>query len=153
MKFLDKVLNESEEYRDLYRAVELGRMPAMATGLSAVHKAHIIHSLCKQSSRKALVLAADEAEAQKICEDLEKMGTSNVFYPSRDFTFREVEGVSREFEHQRIGALYAFQNNRCDVIVTCVDAALQYTIPPENLKKTSIVVRTGTEISLETMVR
>ena len=152
MKFLNNILNDVEEYRDLFRAVESGRMPAMATGLTNVHKAHVVHSICTGTKRKALVLASDEAEAQRLCDDLRAMGTKTVFYPARDYTFREVEGVSREFEHQRIGALYAFQNDECSVIVSCIDAALQYTIPPEVLKNASVTVREGTELSLEKIV-
>ena len=152
MRFLDNVLNGVEEYRSLYRAVISNRLPAMATGLTNIHKAHVIHSICVQSGRKALVLASDEAEAQRFCDDLKAMGTSAVFYPARDFTFREVEGVSREFEHQRIGALYALQNNECQVIVACADAALQYTVPPDALKKAAVTVKEGTEISPDAVV-
>ena len=79
MKFLNNILNDVEEYRDLFRAVESGRMPAMATGLTNVHKAHVVHSICTGTKRKALVLASDEAEAQRLCDDLRAMGTKTVF--------------------------------------------------------------------------
>lgn len=152
MKFLDGVLRGVEEYRELSRSIALGRMPAMATGLSGIHKAHLIHSLCTEKNCGALVIASDEAEAQKLCSDLKAMGTDTVFYPSRDYTFREVEGVSREFEHQRIAALYALQSGRSKAIVACVDAVMQYTIPPQKLKDATVEIKEGAEVSLEKII-
>ena len=152
MKFLDGVLRGVEEYRELSRAVDLGRMPAMATGLSGVHKAHFIHSLCTEKNCGALVIASDEAEAQKLCGDLKAMGTETVFYPTRDYTFREVEGVSREFEHQRIAALYALQSGKSKVVVACIDAVMQYTMPPQKLKDTTVEIKEGAEVSLEKII-
>ncbi len=153
MKFLDSIFESVEEYRQLSRSIENGRFPAMATGLSAVHKAHLIHCICKKSDKNALLLASDETEAQKLCADLKAMGTSAVFYPSRDFTFREVTGVSKEFEHQRIGALYGFLTGEYQVIVACADAALQYTIPPEVLRDTSVKVKSGAQVSPDKMMK
>lgn len=152
MKFFDNILKGVPEYRELSRAVQLDRLPAMATGLSGIHKAHLIHSLCREHNCGALVVAADEHEAQKLCSDLEVMGTKAVFYPSRDYTFRDVEGLSREFEHQRIGALYAVQSGKCNIIVTCADAAEQVTIPPQKLKETTVEIKSGAEIAPEKII-
>ena len=151
MRFLDNVFRETEEYKVLENAVVKGRFPCMATGLSAVHKAHLVHCMVSNSNQNALILASDESEAQKLCSDMKSMGTSAVFYPSRDFTFREIEGVSREFEHQRIGALYGFMTGQYKVIVACADGALQYTIPKKVLEKSSVTVKSGAEVSPEQM--
>ncbi|MBR2175515.1 MAG: transcription-repair coupling factor [Clostridia bacterium] len=152
MRFLRDVLFGTEEYRTLERAVGSGRTPAMATGLSGIHKAHLIHTMCARLKRRALVLAADEAEAARLCADLNEMGTKAMYYPARDFTFREVTGVSGEFIHQRIGALFAFSEGKCDVVIACADAALQYTVPPEILKNNTAVLREGAEISPEKLI-
>lgn len=149
MRFLDDVLWGTEEYRTVERAVQKGSTPVMATGLSAVHKAHFIYSMCRRLRRRGLVLAADEAEAARLCADITAMGLKPVYYPARDFTFREVTGVSSEFTHQRIAALYAFVNRQCDIVVACIDAALQYTVPPEVLSRYTAVIREGEEISPE----
>lgn len=149
MRFLNSVLSGVSEYRQLYSALEEDRFPVMAAGLSSVHKAHLIHHLCTFTGRRAAVIASDEAEAQRFCSDISAMGTKAVFYPVRDLTFRTVEGVSREFEHQRIGALYSFMTGESPVLVCCADAMLQYTIPPEKLKASSFTVKEGAAISPE----
>ncbi len=153
MKFLRDVLFGTEEYRTLERAVDSGRTPAMATGLSAVHKAHLIYSMCGRLGRRGLVLASDEAEASRLCEDLKAMGVRALYYPSRDMNYREIEGISGEFSHQRIGALFSWMNGECDVLIACADAALQYTIPPEILRNSAVTVKEGTEISPEKLIR
>ena len=152
MNFLNNVLSGIPEFRQLYEAVSKERFPAMATGLSSVHKAHLIHHLCFHSGRRALVIAGDEAEASKLCADITSMGTKAVFYPARDFTFRNVEGASREFEHQRIGALWSFMSGESRVLVCCADAAVQYTIPKNTLKASTAVIKEGTRISPEELV-
>lgn len=148
MRFLSNVLAKTEEYKTLERAVEHGRTPAMATGLSSVHKAHLIHSMCTRLGRRALVLASDEAEAAKLCSDICAMGTRAVYYPARDMTFREVTGVSGEFVHQRIAALFEYTHGECDVVIACADAALQYTVPPAVLEKNTAVIKPGAAMSI-----
>ena len=90
MKFLRDILFGMEEYRTLEKAVANGRTPVMATGLTAIHKAHLIYTMCSRQKRRALVLAGDEAEASRLCSDLEAMGLKTKYYPSRDMTFREI---------------------------------------------------------------
>lgn len=152
MKYLNSILSRIPEYRQLYSALCDNRLPAMAAGLSAVHKAHLIHHLEYHTGRKALVITGDEAEAAKLCSDLNAMGSKAVFYPSRDFTFREVEGVSREFEHKRIGSLFSFASGESSVIVCCADAALQYTVPKNKLMKSTVTIKEGTRISPEEII-
>ncbi len=149
MKFLNDVLWKTEQYRTLERSIQRGAAPVMATGLSGIHKAHLIHSMCRRLKRRALVLAADEAEASRLCSDLCAMGTKAVYYPMRDLTFRELTGVSSEFVHQRIGALTAFMDGRCEIIVSVAEAALQYTIPPQVLRDSTALLHEGDEISVE----
>ena len=152
MKFLHNKLDGMPEYRQLFSALNTGRLPAMATGLSSVHKAHFISELCRQTERRALVIAGDETEAARLCSDLNAMGTRAVFYPARDFTFREVEGVSREFEHQRIGALYSYASGESRVLICCADAAMQYTIPKEKLLSSAIEIKEGSKCTRDEII-
>ncbi len=152
MKFLNSVLSGIPEYRQLYEAVSNERFPVMATGLASVHKAHLIHNLCYHTGQRALVIAGDESEAARLCSDITAMGTRAVFYPARDFTFRNVEGASREFEHQRIGALWSFMSGESRVLICCADAAVQYTIPKKTLLSASAEIKEGARISPKELV-
>ena len=152
MKFLTGILSQLAEYQQLEKAISEHQLPAMATGLSAIHKSHLIHTLCAGTGQKALVIAGDEAEGARLCSDISAMGTKAVFYPARDFTFREVTGVSREFEHQRIGALYAFSSGEAQVMICCADAAMQYTMPKDVLMKSTLEIKEGASLSMEAIM-
>ena len=145
MKFLKHVLNRLPEYRSLCAAIDKKQTPAAVTGLSGIHKAHLIASLCSQKGRKAFVVASDEAEAQRLCNDLLAMGMDAMIYPARDFNFRDTEGQSREYEHQRLHVLARMLHGDYQVVISCIDAALQYTIPPEELRRKTIILRQGQE--------
>lgn len=152
MRFLNNTLEKIPEYRELLHSIDMNRLPACVTGLSTVHKSHMIHSLCQKIGKKALVIASDEQEAQRLCNDLCSMGSRALYYPARDFVLHDIEGRSREYEHQRIKCLFALQNDNCDVVVACIDGALQYTVPPEKLKQSTVCVKEGDEISPEQVV-
>ena len=81
------------------------------------------------------------------------MGLRSFIYPTRDFTFRNVESASREYEHQRIQVLSRILKHDCDVVVACMDAALQYTIPPNELEGRMIELKKGQTVSLEQVVQ
>ena len=153
MNFLKAGMHKLPEYMQLRQAVESNALPAVATGLSGIHKVAIINALVQDTNKTALLLASDEAEAQRICQDLASMGLRSFIYPTRDFTFRNVESASREYEHQRIQVLSRILKHDCDVVIACMDAALQYTIPPNELEGRMIELKKGQTVSLEQVVQ
>jgi transcription-repair coupling factor (superfamily II helicase) len=129
--------------------VEGRALPAAVTGLSGIHKAAMIDALCARLGRRAFVVAGDESEAQRLCDDLTAMGLRALFFPARDFNFRDTEGSSHEYEHQRLQVMERILNGECDAAVFCLDAALQYTIPPEELRERTAVLKTGQSIPMQ----
>ncbi len=148
MKFLTSAIRGLSEFKSLEAAVQNHALPAAITGLSGIHKANIIYSLCASQERRAFVVAGDESEAQRFCDDLSAMGMKPLFYPVRDFNFRDTAGSSHEYEHQRLQVLERILNEECDAVVFCLDAALQYTIPPEELQKRTITLKAGQTVSM-----
>ena len=152
MKFLTDMLSRSDNFRTVDKALRPGAS-VCATGLTEIHKANIIYALCRLRNVRAFCVAPDEQKAQTLVNDLCSMGLRALFYPARDFIFREVSGKSRDFEHQRLNVLYKMISGEYDVVVACMDAAAQYTIPEENLRNAILNIKVGTEISTEKCVR
>ncbi len=152
MRFLDGILGKIPEFKMLERAIADNKLPAAATGLSSVHKAHTIYTLCRKQNCGSFVLVSDEAEARRLSEDLTAMGLKTLIYPAKDCYFRDVEGQSHEYEHKRLQVLYALQNKGCDVVIACIDAALQYTMPPEKLKQNTIELKEEAETAPQKIV-
>nr|WP_319489462.1 transcription-repair coupling factor [uncultured Caproiciproducens sp.] len=149
MKFLTNAISSLKEFQDLEAAVKTAALPVAVTGLSGIHKANIIYSLCVKLKRRAFVVAGDENEAQRLCDDLSAMGMTPLFYPVRDFNFRDTAGSSHEYEHQRLQVLEQTLGGGCDAVVCCMDAALQYTIPPQELQNRTVTLKAGQPVSMQ----
>ncbi len=153
MKFLTSAFLAVREFSALDQAVKNGALPAAVTGVSGIHKANLIQSLCALNGRRAFVVAADESEGQRLCDDLAAMGMHPLTYPLRDFNFRDTQGSSHEYEHQRIRVLSRLLSGECDCVVCCLDAALQYTIPPDELRRRTAVLSAAQKIAPEKAVQ
>lgn len=148
MKFLSQVLSKSRDFQKILEAVTSGRS-ACVSGLTAVHKAIFIYTLCSLKKSRAFCVASDEREAASICDDLTAMGLKAEVYPYRDFTFRDMEGKSREYEHQRLSVLLKILTKDIDCVIACADAAAQYTIPEKSLDCATLSLEAGAEIPLD----
>ena len=155
MSGYSKILTDSPEFRDAVRAVEANNGAVGLIGLPDCAKAHIIHSLCGNFSRRAVVILPDEASAQKLADDLNQLagiGKKAYFYPARDYSFSLSQGQSREFEHRRLSVLGKILENDYSAVTCSVEAALQFTIPQAELEKRTLTVKCGDEISVEALI-
>ena len=70
MSCYSKLLKNSTEYNELLKAINADLLPSGVTGLPPSPKAHLIHSLCEDTSRRALVILPNEAAASRLVSDL-----------------------------------------------------------------------------------
>lgn len=152
MNFLINAIAELEQFKELNSAVR-PRSSAAASGLTCVHKSNLIAALCRKRNSRAICIACDEQEAQTFCNDLNAIGLRSYVYPAKDFTFRDVDGRSKEYEHIRLGILRKMLDGEYDVIVTCTDAAAQYTVPKDILSDSVVTIKTAQSIGLERCVK
>lgn len=143
MNCYTEIAKNIPEFLSLAAAVRKDRLPCGATGLSHIHKAHMISSLCMSLERRALVITPDEAEATKLCTDMQGFGIRAFVFPARDFSFRTDEIASREYEHKRLKILGKMLGGDYDAVVLSAEAALQFTVPPAMLMNNSFSVAVG----------
>ena len=148
MSCISEIFKNSGEFNRLQQAE--GAKGAL--GAADAVKAPLIHSLM-QSGGKALVVTADEASAVRMCENLGALQEGVVLYPSREFTFEQVAGVSHEFEHIRLGALSKILAGEFTAVVCSVNAACQFTMPPQELKKRTLKIKQGDTVSLSELAQ
>ena len=139
--------NKSKDFLSLKRSVDTHNSPVGATGLSDASKAFMIHSLCNDGE-KAFVITPDESSAIKLQETLSQLQEDVLLYPSRELTFVEVAGVSREFEHIRLGVLSRILRGEYSCVVMSAQAAMLYTMPPKELSKRSFKIETNTTLDI-----
>lgn len=94
-------------------------------------------------------------QLQRECDDINIMNGSKEFaylYPSRDFTFRQMETASKEYEQIRIGILSRILNEECPICFCSAEALLQYTIPPEELRNRTFFIRLNQSYKLDDLI-
>jgi transcription-repair coupling factor (superfamily II helicase) len=152
MKFIKNIPARAGAFKKIRNSLKPGKA-VCATGLSEIHKSILIYSVCRFNNVRAFCVAQDEQKAQTVTNDLCSMGLRALFYQSRDFIFREVNGISREYEHQRLNVLYKMLRGEYDVVVSCLDAASQFTVPRDVLESSVLNLRVGTEVSTDFCIK
>ena len=145
-----KALKTMSEYTSLTQNINKNRLPIGVLGLAQIHKANIISSLCKENSpRQAVIITPDEAQASRLCRDLLSFGCNALLYPAGDISLRTTQIKSREYEHRRLSVLGHLLDGNAEAVVMSAEAALQYTIPPEELFSRRIHIKVGEDMSIK----
>ncbi len=152
MKLLSKVLQNCVPYTSLLNDINGGYLPVSASGLSNVHKALISTALVRDTGKKIVVITPDEASAVSLMNDALSMGIKATDFPVRDLCLTDMSGRSREYEHKRIDTLSKLLDGAFQLLVTSVEAAIQYTIPPEVLREKTFAIRVAEEYPIEKLV-
>ena len=92
----------------LPQPAESGRLPALVSGLSAVHRAHLAAALRSKYQRPAVILCPDDAAASALAGDFTALtGEDCEILPGRDYVLYSADAVSRSGEQRRLTALDA----------------------------------------------
>lgn len=151
MSCFSAILEKSEAFASLNSSVTSGCAPVGAVGLSEIGKVQVIHALCEQQSKKALIITPDEASAVKLCENLSAFQKDVLLYPARDFSFVQVAGISHEYEQIRLGVLSRMLAGEYSAVVCSVQAACQMTMPPAELQARTMRIAAGDELQIESI--
>ncbi|MGN1031303.1 MAG: transcription-repair coupling factor, partial [Butyricicoccaceae bacterium] len=140
MQTILDIIRNLPEYEGMYTAVTERKTPAMANGLSPIHRAHLAAALAADLHRPLVVVCADDRAAQEMARDLESFTERPVaLLPFRDFVFHNIESSSREYEHRRIAVLNELAGGRKTVVMSA-DALCMATIPPALMKKAAFTI-------------
>ncbi len=149
MSCLMRVLSEDHDYQKIIKAIEKNRLPLGVLGLSHIHKAHLTACLSLDPGKNALIITPDEAQADRLVQDLLVMGLEAHLFKARDFSFRPTQGRSREYEHSRLKVLGLMAEPRQKIIVSSVEAAMQYTLPPPVLSQGTLTLKTDDNLDVK----
>ncbi len=130
-----------------------GVFPVAAFGVPDLARSAVSLYTAKKIGAPVLVLTETEAEARHMATDVASLGGTAAVYPSRDFNFLNTLGTSKEYEHQRIAALWKFLNGEVDVLFTDIEAFTQKAISPAALKNSAITLTAGGELNLARLTK
>ncbi len=144
MELLIKQILTNKEVAALPSLLESGGLPALISGLSAVHRANLAAALRLETGLPLAVLCPDDTAAENMARDLEAMLERPVVsLGMRDFTFYAAEAASRQAEQKRLAALYALRKGRAEILTVSVTGLLQRTLPPETLDQAAFTLEAG----------
>ncbi len=153
MKLFKDIFMELSGYKTICQALKKNISPVSVTGLSHIHRAQLIYAL--SGSGIDLVITGSEAEAKKLCDDINMMSGDDtaVLFPSKELVFTPVDSANREYEYMRISALARAAADQCQVICASIEAVMQPVIPVGVLIAASLELKKGQEIDLKEISR
>ena len=141
MNILINQIFENKEAAALPGLLESGGLPALVSGLSAVHRANLAAALRDRTGAPVFVICPDDTAAESFANDLRAMlGEGVNTLGMRDFTFYAAEAASRQAEQKRISALYALARGESPLTAVSVSGLLQRTLPPETLLSAAFTI-------------
>ncbi len=150
MKLLVNQIFENKEAAALPGLLESGGLPALVSGLSAVHRANLAAGLRLKTGAPLFVLCPDDTTAENFANDLRSMlGEEVVCLGMRDYTFYAAEAASRQAEQKRLAALYALAEGHSAVTVASIPGLIQRTIPPDALRRAAFEIDAGGSYPVE----
>ena len=140
----EALLKRTSEYQKLAASLA-SPGPAALFGLPPAGRAMFYATLAKDLSRPLCIVTAGEAEATRFAEDLTALGVATAAFPPRDPVLRPIEGVSREYEYRRLAVLGDLAGGRLRAVCVCAEALLQYTMPREEFRRSTLTLKPGAE--------
>lgn len=146
MKLFGNIFSGLSGYKSILECLKKNISPVSVTGLSHIHRANLVSAMA--GNRVILVVSGTEAEAKKLCDDINMMTGSDsaVLFPSREQVFTPVDSANHEYEYMRLSALARAIHGRCEVICASIEAVMQPVIPPDILISSSIELSEGQTI-------
>ncbi len=142
MNSFTSLLQESTEYLQTKKALELGRTPVSVTGCVDSQKCHFVASLFDRYRIRAIVTYND-LRAREICEDLKLFDANPRIYPSKDLIFYQADIKGNAIVKERAAAIKEMLSGRPVTIVMSIDAALDKILPLEKVKNSMIRIARG----------
>ncbi len=118
----------------------------LAKGASDAYICEAAYEICEKTSAPVLILAATDAEMERVCGILSDAGLNARSYLGRELVFYNIS-ASHDSERERISLLLSLLSGDVEVIVTTPAALVSPTVPPDMLLGMSADLKVGTNIS------
>ena len=153
MLALSQALMREKDFAQLINRIDGGGCPLVYSGLGSIHKSHAAAAIRRITGRPVFVVCADESDAEHMRADMAVFCQEEVFrLGGREFSFYNVDSVSRDAEHERIRIFNAMATDKAGIVVASAEALLTRTMPREKLINSAFSLKCGDEISIEQLV-
>ncbi len=160
MRILEDIIRRERDYGAYAETLKSGfyvrPKPIVISGLSAgaanAFYAATVTDAVAAGAEATVFIVADDAEARKLTAYLSNSGKRAFYYPVRELVFHNIT-ASHDSEHERLSVLSSVIEGEVDAVVTTPDAALSYTIAPDDLKERTLTLSVGDEVSRDDLAQ
>ena len=135
MNFSD-ILNDYAPYKGIVE--NLNNTPVSVAGIVESAQGQLIYSLKNENKSSALVVCYSDMEARKLYSDMELYSDNVLYFPTKEYIFYNIETSGHQNEHARISVIQKLVSGSDYIVVTSLDAILQYTCDKEEFKSLCI---------------
>ena len=127
-------LTKLEHFQELEQDAAAGMGPILVTSVTDTAKAHLIHSLCRETRPWKLVITYDEQRAKELYDDLRCFSGQVSLYPAKDLLFYSADIRGFEASAARIEVWRRMQEEAEGIVVTTVDGLMGQLEEPEQFR-------------------
>ncbi len=155
MEYFSKIVQNIPEFVKAEKAFKNSLRPSLVTGLSEIHKAHLLSRLARCGEAPVLVLTKSEAEGAKLTSDINTLSGEEtaLLFPAKDLILGETEAVSGEFSRRRIDVLYRIAKGYVPMVICSPDSAMQLNISRKMLEENTVTLKKGEEHDLPDLIQ
>ncbi len=146
---LDQIFDESQEYRELRRALH-EKNKILVTGLQDVQRTEMANYLNRHGNKLALLYTSDK-EAMEAHRALTKSGIKPAIIKSQDIRFYSIEAKNRALEGELLSNLFRLIRGEYEICVLSAEAIQRKYVPPKVLEDLPITLTLGGRIDKDAL--
>lgn len=150
MNFSD-ILKDYPPYRGIVQ--NLNNTPISVAGIVESAQGQLIYSLGIENNSSSLVVCYSDMEARKLCSDMELYSENVLYFPTKEYVFYNIETSGHQNEHARIAVINKLLSGGRYIVVTSLDAILQFTAEKEEFERLFIKFELGKRFDLDELTK
>ncbi len=146
------LLNILEGYKP-FKSIEdnLSDAPISVSGTAKTAQPQIMCAIKCRGPR--LVITYSDMESRELLKDLKLYTDNAVMFPSKDYTFYNIESVGRAKENARLLVLDKILTDSDTVVVASVESLLTYTAERERFISSVIEITNGCQVNISEITK
>ncbi len=145
------ILNDYDLYKKLID--KLDNTPISVCGVEEEAQAHLVYSLQKREGVSSLVICYSDMEARAFSNMISTYTNDFELFPSKEYVFYNIETTARANSNQRLRALSALTDNKNKIIISSLEAILQYTQNKDEFENNTITFSPGAVFEIEELTK
>lgn len=146
-----KIAESLAEFEEITGGLLKGRSPVSAMGVCDSVRSHLSFCVSEKCKKMPLVVAANEAQARQLYEDMSYFyGGKVLFFPGRDLLFYDIEASATDIKKKRLETIDKLLYNPAEyAVVTTVSALLSCTVSREIYERRALTLSVDDEIEID----